>query len=75
MLVTKFCQFQTGHRPVNTLESQFLDDMPSYDDCGLVFGNIHDAQRHIKENGVQFNRKDSGNQMKRKMFLQRKPNG
>lgn len=48
--VTKYSQFQSELQPVNTPEFQFLDDMPSCDDCGLVFDNIHDVQRHIKEN-------------------------
>jgi hypothetical protein len=47
--VTKYGQFQPELQPVNTLESSILDDMPSCDDCGLVFDNIHDVQRHIKE--------------------------
>jgi hypothetical protein len=25
------------------------EDMPSYDDCGLVFENVHHLQRHVKK--------------------------
>lgn len=71
MPVTKFCQFQSEHRPVNTPESQFLDDMPSCDDSvwtSTIFMMYRDIS---KKNCVQFNRKDKRNQTTRKMSLQR----
>lgn len=49
MPLTKVYQFQSERQPANTSKSQILDDMPSCDDCEVVFDNIHDGQRHIKE--------------------------
>lgn len=49
MRLTKVYQFQSERRPANMSESQILDDMPYCDDCEVVFDNIHDVQRHIKD--------------------------
>lgn len=61
MPLIKVYQFQSEHRPAITSGSQIiLDDMPSCDDCGLVFDNIHDVQRHIKKMVSSLTEKTAG---------------
>ena len=39
---------ETTHSQQHRQQQESIEDMPSCDDCGLVFDDMHDVQRHVK---------------------------